>query len=463
VVAVSVLAFVFQSATLRVALAQMWGESEDPTVGARALRLDPLNPELHYQMGMLNLTKLEDASAALIELRRAVELNPRPARYWLAIGRLCFLLGDQGCATQAFERAVREAPMQPSLEWQAVSYYAVTGDDGRMFAHARRLLELNPDSAYDLFALMWRSSVESNPFTEGAQETKSGDYRSGGSVPSAPSAVKGFALWAEVVSRSSKAAVKCAYLGFLAEKNEFNLAAQYWKETALSLATANSEIVTRQEPATRNSQLAFSSVKPYLQRLMWAQRYSEAVTVWQDMLRLGLVQSGNWKPEAGNLVFNGSFEQPILNAGFDWQTRELQYVALDLADSNVERGIESGRRALRINFAVAHNANDEPLFQLVPVAANQQYQLTARVRSEGITSDSGPRLRVQDSQCPSCLDVATETTVGTTDWHQVALTFVTSPATHVVCISVWRPRSRVFPMDITGRFWLDNVSLRPTP
>ena len=45
--------------------------------------------------------------------------------------------------------------------------------------------------------------------------------------------------------------------------------------------------------------------------------------------------------------------------------------------------------------------------------------------------------------------------------HQVTIEFTSGLQTHAVRVSVWRPRSRVFPMEISGSFWLDAVSLRP--
>ena len=82
------------------------------------------------------------------------------------------------------------------------------------------------------------------------------------------------------------------------------------------------------------------------------------------------------------------------------------------------------------------------------------------MRSQEITSDSGPRLRVIDLECLTCLDAATTAAIGTTAWHKEELTFLTGPATHLIRLSIWRPRSRVFPMEISGDFWLRAVTMR---
>jgi hypothetical protein len=277
--------------------------------------------------------------------------------------------------------------------------------------HAKKLLALQPDRVFDVFTLAWH--VFDDPV----------------------------ALWSDVVSVSDDTGVKSAYLAFLAENGKADLAQNYWAELVGSTGKKPSFIETRR----------------YLQWLLTTQDYKQAMTVWSDLLRAGVIEPDSAR-EAGELVFNGTFRKPILNAGFDWQVRGHRYVAL--AFPKTESAGKNVKQVLRIDFTLAHNDDDEPLLQVIPVEANHEYRLVARVRSEEITSDSGPRLRVLDPQCLVCLDVSTENTVGTTNWHDVSLTFASSPQTQVVRVSLWRPRSRVFPMEISGHFWLDSVSLR---
>jgi hypothetical protein len=116
---------------------------------------------------------------------------------------------------------------------------------------------------------------------------------------------------------------------------------------------------------------------------------------------------------------------------------------------------------LRIDFTVNRNEEYRPLFQLVPVAPNQAYTLTAYVRSQDITSDSGPRLQVVDPIHSNGPNAMSETTVGTTPWHQINLKFCTGPDTKLVQLSILRVRGRTFPTEITGSFWLDTVAMKP--
>jgi hypothetical protein len=120
---------------------------------------------------------------------------------------------------------------------------------------------------------------------------------------------------------------------------------------------------------------------------------------------------------------------------------------------------QSGRRALGVDFTIPQNADYDLLYQFVPVEPNHTYELSAFFKAQGITSDSGPRLRVLDPRCQACLDVATDGPTGTTDWRRVNKQFSTGPTTDMIRLSLWRPRSRTYPTEIAGQLWLDDVSL----
>ena len=115
---------------------------------------------------------------------------------------------------------------------------------------------------------------------------------------------------------------------------------------------------------------------------------------------------------------------------------------------------------MRVDFTAPRNDESEPVYQVVPVLPNRTYALEAYVRSAGITSPSGPCLRVTDTKQTGSVDAVSESTVGTTAWHEVRFSFSTGPQTNVLRVSLWRPRAREFPMEITGSFWLDAVSLK---
>ncbi len=301
--------------------------------------------------------------------------------------------------------------MMPRSYWVVANHYLRTDRSQEALAQFRRLLELGPDSGYAERTFQLCLQAVSDPD----------------------------AVFRQVLAGRKDPKLGLDYVDYLSRHDQPDAAYRVW-----TLALANAQ------------PFPLALAKPYLERLLDLHQYQEALTVWEDLERLGIVKNPA-KEDPGNLVFNGGFEQDPLNAGFDWHSAEASFLSFDFADP----GAHQGNRCLRLNFTVKRNETYQPVYQLVPVVPGQAYQLAAYVRSEDITSDSGPRLHVFDPMHSERLDVSTETTVRTTPWHPVNLSFQAGPDTRFVAVSVWRPRSRTFPPEISGSFWLDEVSLKP--
>jgi hypothetical protein len=408
--AVGLAALVIAGEAIRIGIAASFEDSVNPTELRRALTLDPSNPQLHHRLGLVYSYAREgnNPSEALQHLRRATELNPHKAIYWLSLASACDSIRDTLCADRALEHALRLSPMTPRFHWIAANRYLLTDRPEAALPQFRLLLEQSSEYNWPAFRLCLEAVGDPLLVLE------------------------------KVLPNQAGAKLKLDYVYFLSTQGDADFAFRAWGQTVAAA-----------------SAFPFSSAGPYLQNLLYFGRYKEAIDVWQDLVRLGIVK----KPASGepnNLIFNGDFEQVPLNAGFDWRTPEVPYLSLAFPDS----GAYQGSRCLRLDYTVGRNDESEAVYQIVPVVPNQGYSLAAYARSNNITSDSGPRLRVLDPACPACLDVSSETTVGTTPWHPVSLKFSTGAQAQVVRVSVWRPRSRTFPTEITGTFWLDTVSLQ---
>ena len=297
--------------------------------------------------------------------------------------------------------------MAPHYYWEAANHYLLEGRSGAALSEFHRLIELDPGYASQSFRLCL--SMVHNPVE----------------------------VYQKVVAGKKDPALNLAYINFLTAQGEGSEAYPIWQDT-----------LAEDQP------FSLSSAAPYIEWLIHYGQDHEALEAWQGLEQRGIVT----KPAGdtrGNLVFNGSFEQAPLNLGLDWRIGQEPYTWIEIDDS----GAYQGQRCLEVDFTVSRNREYEPVTQFVPVTPNHAYLLEAYVRSQSISSSSGPRLRVLDPACPSCLDASTEGTVGTTGWHQVSVSFSTGPATYWVRLSVWRPRSLSFPTDITGAFWLDAVTL----
>ena len=377
---------------------------ETPSVGRWLLALDADDPRLQRQLG--KAYEDIDPAESVRHLRRATQLSPGSRLYWSDLESGCESMADTECIDQAGERLLKLCPMVPFYHWLAAKSSLRTNQLDRALAEFRRLLELDPTYA----AATWSS----------LQTVQKPDP-----------------VFQKVLADSADVQLKVGYVDFLSDQGDNDTAYRIWR-----LVVADSR------------PFPLSSATPYLERLIGLGRIEEAANVWQDLERLGIVKRYE-ADEKDNLIFNGDFEQSPLNAGFDWRAGPLTYLAVDFSAP----GAYHGAHCLRVDFTVSRNDEYEPAYQIVLVLPHHAYTLQAYIRSEDITSDTGPCLRVSDTQQPSFPDAISDTTVGTTPWHPLRLSFSTGPQTQAVRLSFWRPRSRVFPTEISGTCWLDAVSL----
>lgn len=411
---IPVLVIAFQGA--RIALAAHFAARHDAAGLRDAIRLDPGNAGYDDQLGLVCAYSLDQSSLAeaVRYLRNSTALNPRKAIYWSDLAEVCDSINDTTCSDRAVQRALRLSPTTPRLEWRAGNHYLQTGRTDEAFRCFCRLLALDGAYAQPVFEISLR--VAGSPYT----------------------------VLQKVVPPGGPFRLKLAFLDFISAQGDMDFANQFWGGIS-----------------SRRFECRFAEVKPYLSCLFTSGNIRQAVAVWHTLEKAGVIPESADATE-GNLVYNGQFSHAPLRAGFGWHAPDTPDVETDFQDPSFYHG----SRCLRVDYVAGHNRESTPVYQLVPVASGQSYRLQAEVRSQGISSASGPRLRVTDVNCPDCLNALTPSTVGTTPWHKVSLDFIAGPKTRLVRLSVWRPRSWSFPMEISGSFWLDNVSitvLHPAP
>ncbi len=375
----------------------------------QAIALDPGNAAYYDKLGSIYAYSFDQGNLrdAVKFLRKATELNPRQALYWSDLAQVCDTLNDTACSNSAIEQALRLGPMTPRFEWQAGNHYLEIGQISDALDHFRRLLALDDTYAQPVFR------ISSNAV--GNLET----------------------VYQRVLPSHASPQLKLAYLDFVIARGDVDFANQVWKQVS-----------------SEGLSCKFAEVEPYLDRLINSNDIQQAAKVWSALVQADVIAK-QANQGRRNLVYNGGFEHSPLNAGFGWHDPNTPYVETDFRDPSAYQG----SRCLRVDYAAGQNLESEPVYELVPVEPDRTYRLRAYVRSDHITSDSGPRLRVVDAECPTCLNVSTVTTVGTTPWHPVTLDFTTGARTRLIRLSVWRSRSWTFPMEISGSFWLDDVSI----
>jgi hypothetical protein len=184
----------------------------------------------------------------------------------------------------------------------------------------------------------------------------------------------------------------------------------------------------------------------YVDGLIRAKRFEQARTEWAQYVREG--QLG--KP---NFLFNGGFERAPLPSMMDWHIESTE-------DATVSRdgGAHDGHSALQVHFSGKVNLSAISAEQKVPVGPGR-YLLRAWVRTDGVTTNEGPRLEISDVDLPGRLSVRSEPFVGTRGWTQLIQQVEVPSTTRLVSVRFVREPSQKFDNKIAGSVWLDSVEL----
>lgn len=184
----------------------------------------------------------------------------------------------------------------------------------------------------------------------------------------------------------------------------------------------------------------------YIDSLLRARRYAAAKADWTEF--------AGAPEDPPNAVFNGGFERDPSGSALDWRIEPSNQfeTAIDGAISH------NGKRSLRVQFLATGNVYYANVTEFVVVPPGV-YELSAWVRTSGITTDEGPRLEVFDQEAPARLEVRTEPFRGTRDWTLVSQQFRSPAATSLIAVRVIRMPSAKFDNRIQGTLWVDSVRL----
>ncbi len=184
----------------------------------------------------------------------------------------------------------------------------------------------------------------------------------------------------------------------------------------------------------------------YVDFLLAQGEVEEAWRVWRDMF-----------PEASvGSIQDESFEAAPVGYGFGWRVGGTQGAA-----ARIEGGPQGGERALVVEFS-GENPDFNHGYQIVRVEEERKYRLRARVRWEGVTSASPPRLFVRDYRGCAGLNVASAGFKGS-GGTLVELDFATPAGCRAVVVGLERQRTHKLDRNITGKVFLTRVELSVVP
>jgi hypothetical protein len=340
----------------------------------------------------------ERANEALRLARLALGNDPASPFRWANLGELYFALQPTVSLDQAracFRRAEQLAPSNPNILMRIANFDYQTGELTEAVRLSYRILSRTRQFDDIVFSSYYRFGV---PQAEILAE----------GVPREPAPAR-------------------SYLRFVFAHGDRFAATAAWRWAS----ELKSALVTD------------SLARDYL-NLLWREgSFAAARDAWVEFLG---ARAGDYP--RSNRLFNGGFEaEPDNSNPLDWRR--------DGADGFT---IERDAQSMRITFMGTRNLDFHQLGQTQPIAPGS-YSFRAMVRTQGLTTDQGPRIRVYDPEIPGRLDLSTQSLTGSSDWHAVELRFAVQAPTRLVRVEVARPPSLKFDNRIAGSLWLDDASL----
>jgi hypothetical protein len=374
----------------------------------RAVRVDPSDADL--QLRLARTYQYEPAAAdpdkASEHLLRALQLDPYDPQAWLELGGALEFQGKTTEAENCLRRADSLAPNLPVYQWAIGNFFLLHGNTREAFQHFRVVLKGTKEYNEMLYDTAWKASGDARTILEQL-------------IPDSPGP-------------------EFDYLAYLIRHQRLPALHDLWQRIMLS-----------PEPFPP----AWAS--GYIDQLIASGRPEEADQVWTDLITKGLIKA----PERGaehNLLINGNFEEEVLNMGFGWRILPVEGVYAGVDPTTYH----SPGHSLSVEFPGNQNVGYAHVLESVLVEPNRTYQLQGFMKTEGITTDSGPRLQVRDYYSPAALDKASEGLTGSSvGWVPVTLEFTTGPKTRLIVVSLTRFPSQKINNMIKGKVWIDDLVL----
>ncbi len=377
---------------------------------ARSAYWDGPNPDFPARYARTLGAEGRDADPSEIAsaFENATRLGPHRADNWAGLGEALDLAGDHPGAVRAYQRAVELFPRSPDINWEFANFLLRSGDIAGAIAPLRIAMEGDPSLRIGVFDLEWRAGVPSDQI---------------------------------LTTLSGGQDVLSAYLDYLDATGRIDAAGGAWQRLLASGEPINFDAACR-----------------YFDALLYAHRVDELTQVWSAFARHDPDRI-RWQPNGANRITNGGFEEPMVNGGFGWRTTPIAGAEVSLDSETVH----DDTRSLLVHFDGKHNLQFAHVVQYVIAEPDTRYRFVVYTRSEGITTDSGPRIAIYDAYDRAELAMETDSVLGTTSWHEQRLEFRTGPKTKLLIVQVARPASRKLDNQIAGSLWLDDFSLTAVP
>jgi tetratricopeptide (TPR) repeat protein len=375
-------------------------QSESGVAGLeRAIRLSPDDAAFPYLLGLRLSATDQDDDKAIVNLRKAVALNPNSGRYWLDLASVYQVTGNVEKENEAVQSALNAEPGNPEIAAEAAQHFLVASDTNRGFSLFQQALAQNPEAAKTILPVCWRATRDVSLILAKA-------------IPANPE-------------------LQLAFLRMLTGQKETSSANQVWQ----SIVAAHKSF---------SPQLSFF----YFDYLLKEHDVAGFDRSWHELA--GLAPEMQAYLPGDNLIVNAGFEQPLLNSGFDWRHEPADHIAVGLDD----KVAHSGTHSLSLTYD-GSPAYEAAWTQFVPVQPNADYEFSAWIKSENVTTSSGPRFAIVDAFSDAAL-LLTDDVLDTHPWQEIKGTLRVPDGTGLLAVRITRAPANT---RIRGRIWIDDLRL----
>lgn len=391
---------------LRRGIADWYFRSTRADAIQKAAAWDAFNPQyLDIQARAMHLYAIAEDVQKIVALHeQAASLSPHDAQLWADLGEAYERAGRATDGFYAFQRARELFPQSPEINWRLANFCIRTGRIADAIPALRTMLAADTVSRGRAFVLATNAISDRRKILEILP-------------PSAP--------------------VFFDYMQFAISKGDMASAQESWSRLI-------------------RLKLSFQAqdALPYLEALIQHKEIGQVEEVWSALSSRFPTQVAS--EVDSNLIVNGNFEFYPLGGGLDWHAIPTEGVALTLdGDGDTDRGC-----ALRILFDGSRNVDYGHVFQYVPVRPGAKYRFSGYMRSQGITTDSGPRFEILDAYETGTRFASTQNLLGTHPDSEQQAEFITGPKTRLLLVRVARPISLKLDNRITGSVCINRISLR---
>ncbi|MGH9685945.1 MAG: tetratricopeptide repeat protein [Candidatus Acidiferrales bacterium] len=390
-------------------LASRWIDSGDLQRVERGAKLIPSDASAWDKRGHLRQWNLSnsDLPGAIADYRRALRDDPLAAHYWMDLASAEEASGDVLAAKDAFMHAQAVYPDSAEVSFYYGNFLLRQQEYSPAFAALRKAVREDSSLLPLAISRAWRATSDANEIIDHLLPVRVTSYLKA--------------------------------IDYFASIHQCDAALVIWTRLANS-----------------KTAVPLPSVFPLVDELISENRSADARRIWLQAAS-NANQPGGYASESSSM-WNGDFAEDFTGGGLGWRWNLLPGI-----DVSFEAPPPEGRgRALGLEFNGGSNVNLAGPYEYVPVSPAQPYHFHALMRTDAITTESGPRFSISDPSHPGVVSVLTDNFTGTHGWTAVDANFSTGPETAFLIVRLVRTPSRLFDNKLSGTVWIADVSLVPT-